>query len=216
MVKKRGLGKSLDALLAYSNPEAANAVETTTQPEDQLRQLSVEQIQRGKYQPRREMDTQALEDLANSIRTQGVIQPLIVRPIGNKFEIIAGERRWRALSEHPEDDAAVQVQGVSRGQNHARRGEKRYPRIGLERSDQSEKLADEPRCSGQPDVRQREHEQRNCVARHTLHQTAISRNFAGVHAIVDDANAKKEGPRDKAVADHLIHCTLHTLSVGGE
>lgn len=104
MVKKRGLGKSLDALLSYSQPEAAveqsapvaAVAEASSDTHEKLTQLPVDQIQRGKYQPRRDMDPQALEDLANSISSQGIIQPLLVRPIGNKFEIIAGERRWRA------------------------------------------------------------------------------------------------------------------------
>lgn len=120
MVKKRGLGKSLDALLAYNSTESPSSVETETKSNDSLVHLSVEQIQRGKYQPRREMDAQALEDLANSIRSQGIIQPLIVRPIGNKYEIVAGERRWRAaqlagLSEVPvivrqiPDEAAIAI-----------------------------------------------------------------------------------------------------------
>lgn len=98
MVKKRGLGKPLDALLSYTNTQShtVDAV-SHSHPHEQLTQLSVEVIQRGKYQPRREMDPQALEDLANSIRTQGIIQPLIVRAVGSdKYEIIAGERRWRA------------------------------------------------------------------------------------------------------------------------
>lgn len=95
MVKKRGLGKSLDALLAYTSTEAPTQ-EHDSIAQEQLIQMSVEQIQRGKYQPRREMDPHALEELASSIRTQGVIQPLIVRPVGSKFEIIAGERRWHA------------------------------------------------------------------------------------------------------------------------
>jgi len=95
MVKKRGLGKSLDALLAYTSSESQISGLTDTSHE-RLTQLSVDHIQRGKYQPRREMDQQALEELANSIRSQGIIQPLIVRPVGNKYEIIAGERRWRA------------------------------------------------------------------------------------------------------------------------
>jgi len=95
MVKKRGLGKSLDALLAYASPEPLEQTEVNANTE-QLTQLSVLDIQRGKYQPRRDMNSEALEELANSIRAQGVIQPLIVRPIGDQFEIIAGERRWRA------------------------------------------------------------------------------------------------------------------------
>lgn len=96
MVKKRGLGKSLDALLAYTSTETQPSLDVEGQTQEKLTELPVDQVQRGKYQPRREMDPQALEDLANSIRSQGIIQPLIVRPVGSKFEIIAGERRWRA------------------------------------------------------------------------------------------------------------------------
>lgn len=118
MVKKRGLGKSLDALLAYTSTETQSTV-TDNAPE-QLIQLSIHELQRGKYQPRREMNREALEELANSIRTQGIIQPLIVRPVGSKFEIIAGERRYQAakiagLSEVPviirdiPDEAAIAI-----------------------------------------------------------------------------------------------------------
>lgn len=124
MVKKRGLGKSLDALLAYSGtdaPAARQVSEIESSSQEKLFQLPVEQIQRGKYQPRREMKAEALEDLANSIRTQGIIQPLIVRPLGtNQYEIIAGERRWRAaqlagltevptIIRHIPDEAAVAI-----------------------------------------------------------------------------------------------------------
>lgn len=121
MVKKRGLGKSLNALLAYTSTESQpiHDMDISTHA-DQLTMMSVENIQRGKYQPRREMDPQALDELANSIRTQGIIQPLIIRPVGNKYEIIAGERRWRAaqlagLTEVPviirdiPDEAAVAI-----------------------------------------------------------------------------------------------------------
>lgn len=120
MVKKRGLGKSLDALLAYTSAETQNIVEIDKHQE-KLTQLSVGSIQRGKYQPRREIDPESLEDLASSIRTQGIIQPLIVRPIEhNKYEIIAGERRFRAaqlvgLNEVPviirnvPDEAAIAI-----------------------------------------------------------------------------------------------------------
>src|SRR5437667_6775329 len=95
MVKKRGLGKSLDALLSCSSTDMQNSVEVP-HVQEKLKQLSIDQIQPGKYQPRREIDQHALEELANSIRAQGIIQPLIVRPVGHKYEIIAGERRWRA------------------------------------------------------------------------------------------------------------------------
>lgn len=118
MVKKRGLGKSLDALLAYSQTDMPKEYASTVK--DELRSLPVGQVHRGKYQPRREMDTEALEELANSIRTQGIIQPLIVRPAGKHYEIIAGERRWRAaqmagLTEVPviirsiPDEAAIAI-----------------------------------------------------------------------------------------------------------
>jgi len=121
MVKKRGLGKSLDALLAYTSAETKSQAEITEiNVQEKLTQLSVDHIQCGKYQPRRDMDQQALEDLANSIRTQGVIQPLIVRRVGDKYEIIAGERRWRAaqlagltevpvIIRHIPDEAAVAI-----------------------------------------------------------------------------------------------------------
>ena len=95
-VKKRGLGRGLDALL--SGPTASALEEQAVKVEQkELQHVPVELIQRGKYQPRRDMDPEALEELANSIRSQGVMQPIVVRPIGdNRFEIIAGERRWRA------------------------------------------------------------------------------------------------------------------------
>lgn len=94
MVKKRGLGeKGLGALLKGSSLDLSN--EQTQDGE--LKYLPVEYLQRGKYQPRRDMDQEALEELAESIRQQGIMQPIIVRELSkNKFEIIAGERRWRA------------------------------------------------------------------------------------------------------------------------
>jgi ParB family chromosome partitioning protein len=102
-MKKRGLGRGLDALLgshqaAKQIAQEAEEVAATGQFKDgELQNLPVEFIQRGKYQPRREMNQEALEELAGSIRAQGVMQPIVVRPIGpDKYEIIAGERRWRA------------------------------------------------------------------------------------------------------------------------
>ncbi|MGB0899794.1 MAG: ParB/RepB/Spo0J family partition protein [Psychrobium sp.] len=104
-VKKRGLGKSLDALLSTSNTARTKQVEadkqvhpTVEEQEGELRQIPVEFLQRGEYQPRKDMSEDALDDLANSIKTQGIIQPIIVRQLSkkNQFEIIAGERRWRA------------------------------------------------------------------------------------------------------------------------
>jgi ParB family chromosome partitioning protein len=117
MAKKRGLGKSLDALLVGS----LSTVEEPNPSKEKLCQLSVDLIQRGKYQPRREMDPDALQDLANSIKSQGVIQPILVRHmLGGRYEIVAGERRWRAaqmagLTEIPAvvreipDEAAIAI-----------------------------------------------------------------------------------------------------------
>lgn len=96
MVKKRGLGKSLDALLVGSLPLTAKS-DQSHETDERLSSLSLDLIQSGRYQPRREIDPDSLEDLANSIRSQGVIQPIIVRHLlGGRFELVAGERRWRA------------------------------------------------------------------------------------------------------------------------
>jgi ParB family chromosome partitioning protein len=90
-IKKRGLGRGLDALLSSVAPVASG-------PEgEELRELLLEQLVPGKHQPRRQFDEEALSSLADSIRAQGVVQPIVVRPAGgDKYEIIAGERRWRA------------------------------------------------------------------------------------------------------------------------
>ncbi len=105
MAKKRGLGRGLDALLssqaaastAVVEPEAEQSAAYGKRSDGELRDLPIDSIQRGKYQPRRDMQPEALEELAESIRAQGVMQPIVVRPIADsRFEIIAGERRWRA------------------------------------------------------------------------------------------------------------------------
>lgn len=101
--KKRGLGlgRGLDALLG------GDAAPTTADHEGELRTLSVDALQPGKYQPRQTMDPERLEELASSIKAQGLVQPVVVRAIGpGRYELIAGERRWRAaqkagLSEIP-------------------------------------------------------------------------------------------------------------------
>ncbi|MDR5172111.1 ParB/RepB/Spo0J family partition protein [Methylobacillus flagellatus] len=99
MVKLKGLGRGLDALLA-GDVETVSANDTPNT-------LSVSQLQPGKYQPRTHMDQASLASLADSIRAQGIMQPILVRRVADdKFEIIAGERRWRAsqlagLSEVP-------------------------------------------------------------------------------------------------------------------
>ena len=90
MAKPKGLGRGLDALLS-------NADEDTPKNEGSLQTLSISDLKPGKYQPRSIMQEEALHALSQSILKQGVMQPIIVRPIGNnQYEIIAGERRWRA------------------------------------------------------------------------------------------------------------------------
>mgnify|MGYP003402639717 CR=1 FL=1 len=93
-VKKTGLGRGLDALLG-SNLKAAGAPADLSK--EGLTHLAISSLQPGKYQPRRDMKTEKLAELADSIRAQGVIQPIVVRQLaGGQYEIIAGERRWRA------------------------------------------------------------------------------------------------------------------------
>lgn len=101
--KRKGLGRGLDALLGgatgskASDAIAAVTSDTEESQDGKLTTLPVEFIQRGKYQPRKDMHPEALEELAASIKAQGVMQPIVVRPLSkDKYEIIAGERRWRA------------------------------------------------------------------------------------------------------------------------
>ncbi len=117
--KKSRLGRGLDALI--SAPETPNLTDQAASEAHGVRELGVEQLRRGRYQPRTRMDEEALEELAASIRSQGVIQPILVRETAaGGYEIIAGERRWRAaqiagLSTVPvvvrqvPDDAAMAV-----------------------------------------------------------------------------------------------------------
>jgi ParB family chromosome partitioning protein len=137
LMKKKKLGKGLDALLGSAlkktlveetkSPEVvaeaiAAAPVVTVQdkiPKDgQLVKLPIEWLQRGKYQPRRDMDADALEELANSIKAQGVMQPIVVRPVVNdsnsliRYEIIAGERRWRATQLAGHDTIPAVVRDV--------------------------------------------------------------------------------------------------------
>ena len=97
--RKKRLGRGLDALL--SRPAAETPSVTGVAPGDTLKEIPVELLQRGQYQPRVDMRQDSLENLADSIRAQGVVQPIVVRPISKvageqKYEIVAGERRWRA------------------------------------------------------------------------------------------------------------------------
>lgn len=111
-LKKRGLGRGLDALLNGSTA-AALQQEASKFEDNELRDLPVDLIQRGKYQPRRDMDPQALEELAQSIKAQGLMQPIVVRPIADgRFEIVAGERRWRATQQAGLDKIAALVREI--------------------------------------------------------------------------------------------------------
>ncbi|MBE9516536.1 MAG: ParB/RepB/Spo0J family partition protein [Proteobacteria bacterium] len=97
MSKKPRLGRGLDALLGADLDEDEEAQSGDNKAGESLRQLPVDVLQRGRYQPRTHMRKEALEDLAESIRTQGIVQPIIVREMATGgYEIIAGERRWRA------------------------------------------------------------------------------------------------------------------------
>ena len=89
MIRPKGLGRGLDALLAGTDDAAPS--------KDALQMLAIDRLRPGRYQPRTKMDDASLAELAESIREQGIMQPILVRPVeGGRFEIIAGERRWRA------------------------------------------------------------------------------------------------------------------------
>ncbi|MDB2316485.1 ParB/RepB/Spo0J family partition protein [Luminiphilus sp.] len=98
--KKRKLNRGLDALLGAeltTKTAVSNASSNAGSGQSELRQIPLEQLQRGQYQPRRDFDETALNELADSIKAQGVMQPIVVRLVaGNRYEIVAGERRWRA------------------------------------------------------------------------------------------------------------------------
>ena len=92
MLRPKGLGRGLDALLAGTDEAAPSG--------EQLQTISIDRLRPGKYQPRTKMDAESLAELALSIREQGVMQPILVRPVdGGRFEIVAGERRWRAAQQ---------------------------------------------------------------------------------------------------------------------
>jgi len=99
--KKKGLGRGLDELLGISSTTGASTTSThgETRTEGDLRALPVDVIQKGRFQPRHEIAQEALQELADSIRAQGVVQPVVVRRLpedNTRYELIAGERRWRA------------------------------------------------------------------------------------------------------------------------
>lgn len=105
MAIKRGLGRGLDALLSQSA--------TTSDSKKESHMVPIDLLKRGKYQPRTEFNTAQLQELADSIGAQGIIQPIVVRPIGkNSYEILAGERRWRAAQIAGLQDVAVVIRDV--------------------------------------------------------------------------------------------------------
>ena len=118
MVKKRGLGRGLDALLG-GGPDATVTRDGGPDPaggvvDGSFRRLPVDVIRRGRHQPRRVVEESALEELAHSVRTRGIVQPIVVRPAGpGSFEIVAGERRWRAAQMAGLDEVPAVVRECS-------------------------------------------------------------------------------------------------------
>lgn len=118
--KKRGLGRGLDALLGGSNLNPVSVSDTaskTAAPGNEgIQSLPVDIIERGRYQPRQDFNPEALQELADSITAQGVVQPIVVRPHPDKsgqYELIAGERRWRATQLAGMHDIPVVIRDVS-------------------------------------------------------------------------------------------------------
>lgn len=121
MAQKRKLNRGLEALLGSGLPanpaepslseSSAEVLEPSTAP---ITELPVERLQRGAYQPRREFEPEALESLASSIKAQGVLQPIVARPLdGDRYEILSGERRWRAAQLAGLDRIPVVIKAVS-------------------------------------------------------------------------------------------------------
>jgi len=114
--KKRGLGRGLDALLGGALSEETDTSEggASSSKDSNLGSLPVDLIQRGRFQPRRDFDPDSLRELADSIAAQGVVQPIVVRPVGQgRYEIIAGERRWRASQQAGLSEIPAVVRDVS-------------------------------------------------------------------------------------------------------
>ncbi len=110
MAKKRGLGRGLDALLGSAG---AGKSDVGLAADGVLRKLPIENMVRGRYQPRQAINQEALQELAESIRAQGVIQPILVRSgVAGRYEIIAGERRWRAAQLAGLDEVPVLIREV--------------------------------------------------------------------------------------------------------
>jgi ParB family transcriptional regulator, chromosome partitioning protein len=117
VAKRQSLGKGLDALLGFAEDVTADqelAIDENKPSDGALKQIPVEFLQRGEYQPRREFNPDSLQELADSIASQGLIQPIVAREIAhNKYEIIAGERRWRAAQLAGLDTIPAMVREIS-------------------------------------------------------------------------------------------------------
>jgi ParB family transcriptional regulator, chromosome partitioning protein len=112
-MKKSRLGRNLDMLLSGPFEDLVQAA-TLVKNKEELRYLPIEHLQPGRYQPRREFTQIALEELANSIRTQGIINPIVIRASeDNHYEIIAGERRWRAAQLAQLSEVPVLIKNIS-------------------------------------------------------------------------------------------------------
>jgi len=108
------LGQARPAAPAVPAPQAADAVHARVPADQELARLPLDLLQRGRYQPRMDMRPETLSTLADSIRAQGVIQPILVRPLGEEtYEIIAGERRFRAAQLAGLDEVPVLVKLVA-------------------------------------------------------------------------------------------------------
>ena len=111
--KKKRLGRGLDALLGGSQSLSDGESSSVVAKPDAPNSLPIEKLQRGEYQPRTNMDQASLDELAASIRAQGIIQPILVRPVSDdQYEIIAGERRWRAAQIAQLDEVPVLVRDI--------------------------------------------------------------------------------------------------------
>lgn len=125
-MSKRGLGKSLDELISssrrtvnlsgFTNPPTVEQAETkapSSAGDGNLAHVAVGSIHRGRYQPRSVFDEDALQELADSIKAQGLIQPVVLRPVGKGYELIAGERRWRAAQLAGLDEIPAVIREIS-------------------------------------------------------------------------------------------------------
>lgn len=108
--KKPALGRNLSSMLSQST--LRHATEDRPASAGSLRKIALDRIRPGPFQPRSVFEPESLKELADSIREQGVIQPIVVRPVGEDYEIIAGERRWRAAQQAGLDDIPVIVREV--------------------------------------------------------------------------------------------------------